>query len=147
VNTAATAPMDIHSALISMFLEAVPLLSPALPATSFSYPQKDFTPPANAPWMGIHMLGDDRFVSSLGDNGQDGWQGIMQIDIYVPENDGPKRMNGYLGTLLYHFRAGTRISYNGQVVVIRRSSPSSVRKDGASDVKSVSVYWSSWTQR
>jgi hypothetical protein len=142
MNTALTAPQDIYAALITDFMALV--WTPPLPT---AYPYKEFVAPASGNWLGVNMLDGDRFVASLGDNGEDGWEGIMQIDVHTPENSGPKFMNEAMGKLLFHFYAGKRLEYNGQMVKIRRSSPSSVRREGASYVKSVSVYWSSWTQR
>lgn len=138
--SATTAPWDIYSALIKAVVDA----TIGLPT---GYPMKDFDPPADAGWAEVIMLGDDRFVETLGDNGQDGWEGIMQIDVHYPENDGPKNLQTKVGLLLEFFKAGRTFTKNGQLVKVRRSSPSAIRKDGASYVKSVSVYWSSWTQR
>lgn len=111
------------------------------------WPQKDFSPPDNAGWAQVFFIGDDRFVASLGSGGQDEWTGIMQVDIHYPENDGPKNLSLKVGSLLEFFSAGRIFTKGGQPVKVRRSAPSGVRKDGASWVKSVSVYWSSWTNR
>lgn len=146
--TAATAPWDILSGMIQQALLAIAAI-PGTPIASdkIGTPMKNFSPPASGAWGELIALGDDKFVATLGDQGQDGWEGIMQIDLHFPLDDGPKNLSLSVGSVLDYFKAGALFSKNGQQIKIRRSSPSGIRKDGATWVKSVSVYWSSWTQR
>ena len=113
-----------------------------------AYEMRDFPVPASAPWVALHGLDSGRNVSSMGSNGMDLWRGIFQIDVHVPENSSTAGILGYTDTLLEYYSAGKWLEYNGQRVRIRRSEPSSIRKDeGPSYAKSVSVYWESWSQR
>ncbi len=137
-----TVLVDINAALITAY-KAVGLGLPT------AYELRDFTPQASQPWAKVTNLDAGRSPDTLGDEGQDEHRGVFQVDVYVPENDGTARILGYAESLLSYFKAGRRFTYNGQNVRVRYSSPSSIRKDdsSASYVKSVSVYWQSWSQR
>lgn len=133
---------NINAALVTSY-KAVGLNLPT------AYEARDFTPPASAPWARVRNIPADKYVDSLGRNGQDNVTGFFQIELYVPENDGTGRLHGYADAVLDYFWNGRRFSYGGQEVKVRRTAMSPIRRDdkAASFSLFLSVYWDSLTQR
>lgn len=133
---------DINAALLTAY-KALGLNLPT------AYELRDFVPPASAPWAQVYNRPADRRVATLGDSGEDQNSGFFQINFYVPENSGTAQLLSYADTALVYFKAGRSFTYNGQVVKVRRSSPSPIRKDDGSAgyLTSVTVYWDSRSLR
>ena len=139
----ATRLKDINAALVQAY-QADNLGIPT------SYEVRDFTPPPGGGHYGaVYLLPADANPATMGQGGEDNYTGIFQISVFVPENSGTGALHSYADKLLSHFKAGQSFTYNGQVVKVRRSSPSPIRKDrdSASYTISVSVFWDSRSQR
>ena len=132
----------INAALLTAYQASV---TPTLPT---AYEAKDFNPPSG-PWARVINFPADKYVNSLGDEGQDKNTGFFQIDFFVPENDGTGRILGYADSALSYFRNGRRFYYQGQEVQVRRSSMSQIHRDEtlASLGITLSIYWDAPSQR
>ena len=76
------------------------------------------TPDGKSIYMGLTYLPNIPTVQTLGDGGEDDLNGLMQIDIYVPNGKGEKQALDIVDALRSYFTAGRRFSYSGQEVVI-----------------------------
>lgn len=114
-----------------------------------AYELRDFTPPTGSPWAAVQNFPADKYVVTLGDQGEDNITGFFQIDLHVPENDGTSRIAGYMDAILDYFKNGRIFTYGGQEVRVRRSqlTPIQPAKTSASYVSTISVYWDSRKQR
>lgn len=112
-----------------------------------SYELRKFDPPARGPWVAIKNFPADKYPVTLGAQGEDNVTGFFQVTIYVPENDGIKRITEYVDSVIDHFKIGRRFHYQGQEVRVRRVEPSPFHKVQERHVSTVSIYWDSRTQR
>lgn len=120
-----------------------------IPDLPTQFPNRDFTPPADAVWAALFVVPSANTVRTLGRGGDNRQTGITQIDINVPTLSGINTLDEYTDLLVNCFWAGRRIKYDGQVIRIRIAEPSPDRSAAGSahTVRSITVYWESVSQR
>lgn len=127
----------VHQTLVAAF-QAL-----GIPQAKVAYENQPFTPPADGSmWYGITNLPASRDPLTLGDDGDDRYVGVFQIDIYGPQGEGVKAVLQAASAMTANYSAGTKFTHSGQAVLVRKSEISQPRRDGVRLVVSVSVYWS-----
>ena len=75
--------------------------------TNVALSNKSFTPPDNGSWFELYFLPAEPVPASLGENAQNRWTGIFQIDICVPLNAGDGEVNDKYSYITELFKRGT----------------------------------------
>lgn len=115
--------------------------------TRTAYDNVAFEPQANTPWSRVTVLPAQPEVTSLGGNGYDEHNGVLQIDLFYPLNQGTGAVHAKADDICALFKAGARFSYGGDTVVIRSSGRKNGRKDGGWFKVTVSVLYLAHTAR
>lgn len=73
-----------------------------------------FTKPTDqSPWAAVHIFMNQPSVATLGAEGQDAHDGIMQIDLNYPLNTGEAAVTAKADGLTDFFKAGKRLAHSG----------------------------------
>lgn len=122
---------------------------PALLALPSAYENADFTPPSGAMWARYTLMPTSIAPDTLGDAGQDRFEGYMQLDLFAPENTGTRQMNELADTVRKQLYSGRRFAMEGQDVAIRKVEIGSrSRADVTSSVQMpIFVYFRAWITR
>lgn len=87
--------------------------------TKTQWPNMKFEPPASGAWAAFWWIPNEPSVATLGRDGDDDVDGIVQIDLNFPLNAGIKETNDKADAIRTRFVAGSRWSYSGQEVVVK----------------------------
>lgn len=100
-------------------------------------------------WARVTNFPASNVPSTLGDSGEDLYEGYLQVDVFVPEDTGTKQLLLRADQAREYFKAGRGLEYNGQRVKIRRAEPSPIRRPEAGGTAQISlfIYWSAWLPR
>lgn len=99
------------------------------------------TPSDGTSWAKVNFLPNDPRPISIGLNGYDEYDGLLQIDFNTKVNTGDKEQRDFYSQIRSYFTGGTKLVYNGQYVLITRCGRSQGRQiDGWYRV-STSAYW------
>lgn len=100
-------------------------------------------------WVRLTNFPTSLQPTTLGDAGEDLYEGYLQVDVFVPEDTGSKLLLQRAAEVWGYFKAGSSLMYNGQRVKIRRAEPSPIRRPEAGGKAQISlfIYWSAWLQR
>lgn len=129
-----SAEWDVQSALVTSF--------DALDLGPTSFENREFTPPNDGSlWYELFTLPGGRDPFTMGDEGDDEYTGVFQIDVNGPVGEGTRTIVDAAGFLTAFYKAGKVVSSNGRDVKIHRSEISQARPGAASVVISVTVYW------
>ena len=101
----------IDSALVQAFVAGSFSLSVA-------YENDGFNPVTGTPYAELFVLHNQPSVNTLGDGGQDLIDGIMQININYPLDDGSGNAKVKATAIRDFFVAGSRFTFSGQEVFI-----------------------------
>lgn len=93
-----------------------------------AYEGRDFTPPSSGKWAGVYNLRAGAGVATLGVGGEDQHDGVLQIDMSVPENSGTGTLLTDADAIRAYFIAGRTFIYSGQCVLVRRCDVSPIRQ-------------------
>lgn len=89
-----------------------------------------FSPPSRQEaWMACWILVNQPDAVTLGDDGEDGFDGIVQVDFNLPIGQGEAKLDDYLAIMSTRFRAGTRYG------------PCIVRSCGCNQGKETQGWW------
>lgn len=129
---------NADTALVKSVKAALAAITPALP---IAYENAKFDPPTDGKWAAMFIIPAALDPATLGDAGQDEYLGVLQIDLNVPLRSGTGVLKQWADRLREYYKAGRRLAYNGQEVLIRKGEPSSTRRseNGLSFVISYSV--------
>lgn len=105
------------------------------------YPNKNFSPKQGEPWAKVHFIPNQPSVGSLGTYGDDETDGIFQIDINYPLDQGNGDTNAKADQIRAHFKAGTSFSHNGQSVRVKSCGAGRGRSDGGWWRVPITVMW------
>lgn len=138
-----TDPDDIESALRKGFIDALP---DSVGKTAFE--NQPFDPKGKPRWFSFWYLPNDPTVATLGNVGQDRFDGICQIDLNIEPGKGKEGVAADILALRSLFTAGARLSYGSAVVTVKSCG----RKGGGRLVGSfyrftVSIAWESRISR
>lgn len=70
-------------------------------------------PTDQSPWAAVHIFMNQPSVATLGAEGQDAHDGIMQIDLNYPLNTGEAAVTAKADGLTDFFKAGKRLAHSG----------------------------------
>lgn len=116
-------------------------VSTSLGAIPAAYENEKFTKPSDAKWAEVFFLPNSPSVETLGANGQDRADGIVQINLNYPVGTGGSAARIDFESIRAAFPAGARPAYNGQEAVVLSCGRSSGRVvDGWYRV-SVTIVW------
>ena len=101
-----------------------------------------FDKPADqSPWAAAHIFMNQPSVATLGDEGQDAHDGILQIDLNYPLNTGEAAVTAKADELTDFFKAGKRLAHSGVELTVASCGRSRGREvDGWYRV-SMTVTW------
>lgn len=105
----------LRSALIAGF-EAANLGLP------FGIENKPFDKPDNAgrkPWAFVYYMPNEPNVATLGDDGEDSFTGLLQVDLNYPLNKGEGLALEKVGLLSSFFKAGKALTFEEVTAVVR----------------------------
>lgn len=103
----------IHAALVQKYESAATGLPTA-------YPNKNLEQPSNeVPWAELFIIPIETLAFTLGADGQDLYEGILQVNLNYPTNTGHKEALLMADRLCHHFRAGQLSVYDGVQVNFR----------------------------
>lgn len=134
--------LDIDGALIAGYVALGLGLDTA-------YEGEEFTPPTGngAKWASVFIQPAVTDFFTLGANGQDLHEGLMQIDFNVKHGTGRAVLVGYYDTVRDSFIGGKPFTQNTQTVSITNVERSPVRDVGGWMSLSVTVNWQAETIR
>jgi hypothetical protein len=93
-------------------------VSTSLGAIPAAYENEKFTKPSDAKWAEVFFMPNDPSVETLGAEGQDLTDGIVQINLNYPVGTGGAAARSDFENIRASFPAGARPAYNGQEAVI-----------------------------
>ncbi len=131
---------DIRSALIQSWLDGSFGLDTA-------YPNKKFDPAAGTPWAAVFILPNQPEVATLGGRGEDVHDGVFQISLFYPPDQGDADIMAKADAVAKHYKAGQRYTYDGQGVLIRSCGRSQGRLDDGWYRIDLTVNWQSHVSR
>ena len=131
----------IDSALIQAFTDGAFGLS-------WASENRAFTPTAGTAWAELFVIPNQPSVASLGDDGYDLHDGILQINLNYPADTGAGAAKAKATAIRDYFYAGRSVLYSGQYVEV----VSCGRDRAGRSVDSwyqivVTVFWRAWTNR
>ncbi len=91
------------------FLKAVNAGSFSLP---IAYENVDYQPEGNDPWLAVFQLPLQPVQASLGDDGCDFHEGILQIDINYPASTGRTLLDAKADEINAYFKSGATFTEN-----------------------------------
>jgi len=94
--------LDIRNALVLSWLDGDFGLTTA-------FPNKDFTPGTD-PWAALFVVPSQPGVATCGDEGMDRHDGVLQIDLNHPLNDGDIPAITLADQIARRYKAGTRFN-------------------------------------
>jgi hypothetical protein len=97
----------------------------ALTGIPTEYQNLPFTKPVSSKWAQVHFMPNQPHVETLGLQGEDFVDGILQISINYPRNTGDIEARADYEEINSAFLAGRKYTYNGQPVAIRSCGCSS----------------------
>lgn len=112
------------------------------------YPNMPFEKPsAQEPWARAFILPNTPYVATLGAEGEDGHDGIMQVDLNYPLETGEADVMSKADQFDDFFKAGKRLVHGGVSLTVTSCGRSDGREvDGWYRV-SISVAWTSRVAR
>lgn len=127
------------SAVQSALIQAVKTKLDALSLPT-AYENMTFDRPDGA-WAQVFFLPNQPVVETLGSAGSDFLDGLLQVDLNYPTGQGDSAARAAYESIRDAFPAGSRLSYNGQEVVIRNCGRSSGRVvDGCFRIN-ITIVW------
>ena len=81
-----------------------------------------FTTPNASPWAAVYILGMTDEPATLGVNGENLAEGVLQLSIFTPKGAGDLSAYTVADEFRQVFRTGESLSADGQVVRIRSAS-------------------------
>jgi hypothetical protein len=132
----AAAFTNLHRALREAAVEALGASFPlALENAPFEKPED------NSPWAALFFLDNAPSPATLGDDGEDAHDGVMQIDLNYEKLKGEVAVDTKADTITGFFKAGRAVSYGGVTATVVSCGRSKGREvDGWWRV-SMSVTW------
>lgn len=108
----------------------------------YAVPNAPFTKPTDqSPWASVFILPNQPSVATLGAEGQDAHDGILQIDLNYPINTGEAAVTAKADELTDFFKAGKRLAHSGVELTVASCGRSRGREvDGWYRV-SMTVTW------
>lgn len=98
-------------------------------------------PTGQSPWSAVHVFNNQPSVATLGAEGQDAHDGILQIDLNYPLNTGEAAVTAKADELTDFFKAGKRLAHSGVELTVASCGRSRGREvDGWYRV-SMTVTW------
>lgn len=90
-----------------------------------------FTPTANTPWMRTTLLPAETEQRILGTNGLNRIQGIYQVDLFYPTEQGSGAARDKADSVISYFKRGTTATYSATKVIILKAyrSPALIEND------------------
>lgn len=110
---------SITEALLAQLATLV--LSPVLP---IAYPNVTFTPPA-AGYLRATPVPNIANQVTLGSSGKNRFEGLFQVDVFLPQNAGISTVLEKAGAVAAHFKRGTTLTRDG--INVRITRPPEVR--------------------
>lgn len=99
----------------------------ALNAIPTAYENVKFDKPSGSKWASVYFIPNLPSVETLGGAGQDMVDGIVQIDLNYPMDQGDATARADFETIRGSFKAGTRLTQSGQQAVVLSCGRSSGR--------------------
>ncbi|QNN97184.1 hypothetical protein P9A51_gp29 [Xanthomonas phage Xp12] len=111
-------------------------------ALPYAVPNAPFDKPSDqSPWASVFIMGNQPSVATLGNEGQDAHDGILQIDLNYPLNTGEAAVTAKADELTDYFKAGKRLAHSGVELTVASCGRSRGREvDGWYRV-SMTVTW------
>ena len=130
---------EINSALRSRWIDGEFL--PTIYATTEGIPE------GGQPYARFWFMPSVTAPETAGMSGYDLAEGFAQIDLMYPVGEGAGDALGMAGQVARHFRAGVRLVYEGQDVIIRGTSVAPPMNDDGWLMVPVTVNWSAFMTR
>ncbi len=127
---------DVRSAIVKRFID-----EEFFDEAHLSFENVAYEPPSGEAWAKIYFMPTDPIVATLGDEGQDRVDGLVQIDLNFPLNQGTADIGEMATRIRNLFTVGSRPAYCGQEVVIKACGRSQGREVNGFYRISVSVYF------
>jgi len=131
---------DLRSALIQSWVDGGFELDTA-------YPNRKFDPVAGTPWAAVFILPNQPEVATLGDSGADQHDGVFQISLFYPPNQGDHDIMAKADAIAAHYKAGKRFSYDGQSLLVRNCGRAQGRLDDGWYRIDLTINWVAWVDR
>lgn len=81
-------------------------------------PNRDFKAPEQDSYLKTHLMTNQPRAAGLGDDADDFWTGVFQIDVRGLTNQGTQEATDIVDGLRAHFKRGTRLSGDGVVLTV-----------------------------
>lgn len=132
--------LDVQTALTAAAVAA-------LSGIPTEYENGQFTKPTRDKWAKLSFLPNVPSVVTLGDEGQDEADGILQIDLNYPQGTGDAEARADFEELRAAFPAGTYYTSDGQSVMVMNCGRSQGRLVDQWFRVSTTIYWTAHIPR
>ena len=110
-------------------------------AANRSWENVEFDPTTGTAWVRMTLLPGQQRPAVAGPSPQQLYQGIMQVDIYQPEGDGPNSADVLADAVRDHFTVNDSFTKNSTTVRIRWSERDAGRNEPPWYRVTVNVSW------
>lgn len=90
---------------------------------SVAWQNIEFDPVAGSPWVRPSMLPGEPYQAALGESGENRCVGVYQVSVFYPAGNGSGTARAMVDTLITAFKRGTRLTYGGYTVEIKKAYP------------------------
>lgn len=75
-------------------------------------------------WVGLENLRNESYPVTLGENGDDEYTGIFQVEVKIPKGKGTAECLKKVDSIVQHFPVGKSMAYTGGSVTVSRNQAS-----------------------
>ena len=132
--------LKIKSTLLQAYVDGAFGLSTA-------YENRQFEPTTGTPWAAVYVLPNQPSAFSLGSNGSDEHDGILQIDLNYPTGNGDGAVLAKADAIRAVFKHGVSFTLDSQAVSIRQCGRSGARIVDGYFKEIITINWTARTLR
>lgn len=133
--------VDIRTALIK------PIVDNSEFDIDFNYENRTYCPVSNNPYGRAYVLPVQPFQTALGNDGCDRHDGVFQISLFYPENDGDVPILTKADAIASVYKSGVVLSYNSIDVTIESIGRTEARNDNGWFQLDLTINWYSFIKR
>lgn len=128
--------LQLRAALVKAVADSPLGLPLAAQNVAFAKPTDGVTP-----WAAVYYMPNDPSVATLGEDGEDQIDGLLQVDLNYPLGQGEGPSLQAVGRLSAHLLAGTRVRYGDVEATILRCGARPGREDSGWWRTTVRIAW------
>jgi hypothetical protein len=112
-----------------------------------AWENRKFNPVNGTPWARVTIIPNQPEIVTLGATGEDEHTGVMQIDLFYPQDKGDGDILAMADSIREVFKGGARLVNEGQMVIINSCGRGAGRNENGWFRMIITINWWARTQR